>query len=297
MKEPKVFDGDWENYTPWMKAVKEYMTVQSIDFNNDATRIHWLGSLLKGDTHQWHQNRINTTERELHPDTWPLYTAAMDHYFHDPHQKRNYTNNMARLYWKYKLGCHKTGLLADQWGIRIAIYQEKAQVEGEVLREIYDQAFPEDLACQARMDIQDLDDPRYEHFKAKLIRLTTTKEEYRNMYEKPLVNMYQTSSEPKQEREKWKQDEEKKPNRRSDKHGKKESTYIPRSNWEKKFQNNHEALASVPQAEINQHKVDKASCWHCGHSSHHMLECFMKKTSKGTELTTIVAAVSKRTKY
>jgi hypothetical protein len=42
MKEPEVFDGDRENYIPWMKAVKEYMTVQSIDFNNDATRIHWL---------------------------------------------------------------------------------------------------------------------------------------------------------------------------------------------------------------------------------------------------------------
>jgi hypothetical protein len=52
---------------------------------------------------------------------------------------------MARLYWKYKPGCYKTGLPTDQWGIRIAIYQEKAQVEGEVLREIYDQAFPEDL--------------------------------------------------------------------------------------------------------------------------------------------------------
>jgi hypothetical protein len=40
IKEPEVFDGDWENYIPWMKAVKEYMTVQSIDFNNDATQIH-----------------------------------------------------------------------------------------------------------------------------------------------------------------------------------------------------------------------------------------------------------------
>jgi hypothetical protein len=27
MKEPEVFDGDRENYIPWMKAVKEYMTV------------------------------------------------------------------------------------------------------------------------------------------------------------------------------------------------------------------------------------------------------------------------------
>jgi hypothetical protein len=27
MKEPEVFDEDWENYIPWIKAVKEYMTV------------------------------------------------------------------------------------------------------------------------------------------------------------------------------------------------------------------------------------------------------------------------------
>jgi hypothetical protein len=125
-------------------------------------------------------------------------------------------------------------------------------VEGEVLREIYDQAFPEDLAYQAWTDIQDLDDLRYEYFKARLIKLATVKEEYRNMYEKLLLNMYQASSEPKQEREKQKQDEEKKPNNRSDNYGKKrELTRIPRSDQEKKFQNNYEVLVSIPQAEIN----------------------------------------------
>jgi hypothetical protein len=59
----------------------------------------------------------DTTEGELCPDTWPSYMAAMDHYFYDPYQKRNYTNKMARLHWKYKPGCYKTGLPADQWGI------------------------------------------------------------------------------------------------------------------------------------------------------------------------------------
>jgi hypothetical protein len=264
MKEPEVFDGDRENYIPWMKAVKEYMTVRSIDFNNDATRIHWLGSLLKGDARQWHQNRVDTAEKEFRPDTWASYTAAMDHYFRDPHQKRNYTNKMARLHWKYKPGCHKTGLPADQWGIRMAIYQEKAQVEGEILREIYDQAFPEDLACQAWTDIQDLDDPRYEHFKARLIKLTTAKEQHKNMHEKPLLNMYQASSEPKQEKEKRKRDEERKSTRGQDNRGKdkkREPNHTPRSDREKKFQNNREALARVPQSEIDQHKADKASCW------------------------------------
>jgi hypothetical protein len=186
----------------------------------------------------------------------------MDHYFRDPHQKHNYTNKIARLHWKYKPGCHKTSLPADQWGIRMAIYQEKAQVQGEVLREIYDQAFPEDLACQAWIDVQDLNDPNYEHFKTRLIRLTTAKEEHWNMYEKPLLNIYQTSSKPKQEREKWKQDEEKKSNHGSDKHGKEgESTHTPKGDQEKKFQNNRKALAGIPQAEIDQHNTDKASCW------------------------------------
>jgi hypothetical protein len=54
------------------------------------------------------------------------------------------------------------------------------------------------------MDIQDLDNLRYKHFKARLIRLTTAKEEHKNIYEKPLLNMYQASSKPKQEREKRK---------------------------------------------------------------------------------------------
>jgi hypothetical protein len=299
MKEPKVFDGDRENYIPWMKAVKEYMTVRSINFNNDATRIYWLGSLLKGDARQWHQNRVDTAEKEFRPDTWASYTTAMDHYFRDPHQKRNYTNRMARLHWKYKPRCHKTGLPADQWGIRMAIYQEKAQVEGEILREIYDQAFPEDLACQAWMDVQDLDDPRYEHFKARLIKLATAKEQHKNMHEKPLLNMYQASSEPKQEREKLKRDEERKPTRGQDNWGKdkrKELTRARRGDQDKKFQNNCEALVGVPQAEIDQHKADKSSCWRCGRNSHHTLECFAKKTSKGTELATTVAAVSKRAK-
>jgi predicted ATP-binding protein involved in virulence len=143
-----------------------------------------------------------------------------------------------------------------------------------------------------------LDDPRYQHFKARLIKLATAKEEHRNMHEKPLLNLYQTSSEPKQEREKRKREEDKKSNRGSDKRGKKgESTRTPKSDREKKFQNNREALAGVPQAEIDQHKADKASCWRCGHSSHHTLECFAKKTSKGTELATTVAAVSKKTKH
>jgi hypothetical protein len=116
------------------------------------------------------------------------------------------------------------------------------------------------------------------------------------MHEKPLLNMYQASSEPKQEREKRKRDEEKKTTRGSDKRGKKESNHTPRSDREKKFQNNRDALAGVPQAEIDQHKADKASCWRCGRNSHHTLECFAKKTSKGTKLATTVATVSKRTK-
>jgi hypothetical protein len=53
----------------------------------------------------------------------------------------------------------------------------------------------------------------------------------------------------------------------------------------------------MPQVEIDQHKADKASCWRCGRNSHYILECFAKTTSKGTELTTMVATVLKRAKH
>jgi hypothetical protein len=58
----------------------------------------------------------------------------MDYYFWDPHKKRIFTNKMVDLYWKWKAGHTKTGLSADQWGIRMAMYQEKAQRDGEVLQ-------------------------------------------------------------------------------------------------------------------------------------------------------------------
>jgi hypothetical protein len=61
----------------------------------------------------------------------------MDYYFWDPHEKRTFTNKMADLYWKGTLGHTKTGSSADQWGIQMAMYQEKAQYDGEVLKEIY----------------------------------------------------------------------------------------------------------------------------------------------------------------
>jgi hypothetical protein len=61
----------------------------------------------------------------------------MDHHFRDPYQRRSYTNKLAELYWKYKPGHEKTGLSAHQWGIQMAMYQEKAQVDSEVLKEIY----------------------------------------------------------------------------------------------------------------------------------------------------------------
>jgi hypothetical protein len=143
-----------------------------------------------------------------------------------------------------------------------------------------------------------LDDPSYEHFKDRLIKLTTTKEQHRNMHEKLLLSMYQTSSEPKQEREKRKREEDGKLGCGSDKHGKKgEPNHATKSNWEKKFQNNHEALAGVRPAEINQHKADKASCCCCGCNSYHTLECFAKTTSKGTEVATTVAAIMKKAKH
>jgi hypothetical protein len=136
-----------------MKAVKQYMMVCSMDFRDDTTKIYWLGSLLKGDARNWHQNCLAMTEKELQPDTWAAYKAAMDYHFWGPYEKRTFTNKMVDLYWKGTLGHMKTGLSADQWGIRMAMYQEKAQCHGEVLKEIYMRAFTKELSNQAWREV------------------------------------------------------------------------------------------------------------------------------------------------
>jgi hypothetical protein len=137
-----------------------------------------------------------------------------------------------------------------------------------------------------------MDDLKYHVFKARLIKIATAIEEHKSMHEKPLLRMYQSSRHSKQEGERKKV-------RRSAAHSSKKSkehTRTTKGDREKKFQSNCEALAGVPQSEINQYKADKASCWRCGMNSHHTLECFAKKTSKGTELATTVAVVSQKGK-
>jgi hypothetical protein len=60
---------------------------------------------------------------------------------------------MADLYWKRKPGHAKTGLSVDQWGIWMAMYQEKAQCDAEVLKEIYMRAFTKELSNQAWREV------------------------------------------------------------------------------------------------------------------------------------------------
>jgi hypothetical protein len=105
-----------------MNAVKEYMIVHSMDFPDDTTKIYWLGSLLKGEAPNWHQKHLVMGEKELQPDTWATYKAAMDYHFRDPYKKRTFTYKMVDLYWKGTLGHTKIGLSADQRGIRMAMY-------------------------------------------------------------------------------------------------------------------------------------------------------------------------------
>jgi hypothetical protein len=122
MREPETYKDCHESYVPWRKAVKEHMTVRSMDFADDTTKIYWLGSLIKGEARNWHRNCLATAEKQLQPDTWATYKVAMDYYFRDPHEKRTFTKKMVDLYWQVTPGHTKTGLSAHQWGIRMAMY-------------------------------------------------------------------------------------------------------------------------------------------------------------------------------
>jgi hypothetical protein len=178
----------------------------------------------------------------------------------------------------------------------MAMYQEKAQYNGEVLNEIYMQAITKELSNQAWREVWHLDDPKYEILKAKHVELGTADEEHKSMHQKPLLWIYQTDQ-TRQDKEKKRDQGDKKKNHASEIRGKdREWTCTTKSDKDRKFQNNRDALAGVPQNEIDQHKADKASCSRYGMNSHHMLECFAKKTAKGMELATPVPALTKKGK-
>jgi hypothetical protein len=130
------------------------------------------------------------------------------------------------------------------------------------------------------------------------VELGTVDEEYESMHQKHLLRIYQTNQ-PKQDKDKKKNYGDKRKNCSSEARGNekdKERTRTNKSDKERKFQNNHDAVSGIPQNKIDQHKADKASCWQCRRNSHHMLECFMDKTSKGTDLATPIAAITNKGK-
>ena len=53
---------------------------------------------------------------------------------------------------------------------------------------------------------------------------------------------------------------------------------------DKKFASTKEALEGISEALIQKHRNAKASCWRCGRSNHHTLECFAKRTEDGEEI-------------
>jgi hypothetical protein len=145
----------------------------------------------------------------------------------------------------------------------MAIYQEKAQYNGEVLNEIYMLAFTKELLNQAWRAVRYLNNPQYEILKAKLVALGTADEEHKSMYQKPLHQIYQTN-EPKKYKDKKKDNGNKRKNHRTEARGSnkaKEHTRTTKSDKERKFQNNRDALSGVPQDDIDQYKVDRALYW------------------------------------
>jgi hypothetical protein len=126
----------------------------------------------------------------------------------------------------------------------------------------------------------------------------TADEEDESMHQKLLLRTYQTDQ-PKKYKDDKKDYGDKRKNHSSEARGNdkdKERTRTTKSDKERKFQNIRDVLSGVPQDEIDQHKADRASSWRCGRNSHHTLECFAKKTSKGMELATPVAAIAKKGK-
>lgn len=206
----------------------------------------------------------------------------------------SFAPNWGKLHEWY---CHTEGLcstLCTPMGHPDGHVWRKGPMQWEVLKEIYMCAFTEELSNQAWKEVWHLDNLSYKMLKAKLVELGTADEKHESMQQKPLLYIYQ-ANQPRYDKDKRKDFGDKRKNCSSKSRNKKtdmDHTCTTKSDKVRALQNNCDTLSGIPQNAIHQHQTGRASCWHCRRNSHHTLECWVKKTSKGTELARPVMAPS-----
>lgn len=286
LNKPPTYDGkDLSKFRPWWMKVESYLETYEESFPHDHHRINWVGSLLTDKAQIWHQQRTSQVKRMALVDRWGGYVQALKDRFNDNAEAHRNAEKMRKLKYDGDIAQYLTELLdlneVVQWSGTTFQHHITRTIPSEISRLVYSR-----LGGMPTTD---------EDF---ISAIQEAGQIYENMLVNPGLNSAgkdgptsmterSRSGHRNQGHSDTRSSQGQNPSFKKD--NKREK---PSSTKDTKWQSSKEALQGIDQADIDQRKRDKISCWRCGRDNHHTLECFARKDTKGKDLPTAPAKVS-----
>lgn len=288
LNKPTTYDGrDLSKFRSWWMKVESYIDTYADSFQHDKMRIHWVGSLLTDKAQLWHQQRAQQIARMKVVDRWAGYSAALQDRFKDASEKHRNSKKMTELKYQGDTAQYITELLD---------LNEVVQWSGTTFQNHISKTLPDEITklVYSRQGAVPESDEDF------LAAIQEAGQIYENMLTNPGISQSKGGPTSTPEHSKSGQrprDKEPRsnpgPNRSSRKEDpKKASPSKGRDPKKQVWNSTKDALVGVDQAAIDQRKKDKVSCWRCGRSNHHTLECFSKKDVDSKDLSAAPGKVS-----
>jgi hypothetical protein len=286
IEKPQRFSGeDLTKFRGWWQAVKEYLHTKRDRFQDDKDRIFWLGSMLTGRAQTWHQARHMRLSSALLDDNWRSYQAALEEHFTDKREIERDLRRMKELVYKGNV---------DDYLLQIEELNGRVQAHGVIFRDLIKAAMPAEILkmVYSRHGKIPNDDLEFvsslreagavteEMKKDEHLRYSRKDQEKGGHQEKSQGTPKERSNSKDNHRSK---DQPKKDARPKDHQGAK-SKPPQGDRVAAVWANGREALAGVPQADIDKARRENKDCLRCGRDGHKMLACFARKSSSGSPL-------------
>ena len=268
LTKPQVYDGkDLSKFRPWWYKVQAYLQTYKDSFEDDQTKINWVGSLLMDKAQVFHQHRVRQLESLKVADTWAAYKHALLERFRDPSEpSRNY-DKMTALEYKGD---------TVQYIIELLDLNETVHLSGEALKKLVIRALPKGIIRMVYSKASGIPDSD-EDFLASVREAGRMHEEMESKLSS--AGKEKPASKPEPPRAGKRKENKGSPSGQSSRGEDKKA-----GGSQPKWNSVREALNGVPQAKIDKRRKAKVSCWRCGRDNHSTLNCFANKDSDGNDI-------------
>jgi hypothetical protein len=292
ISKPEMFDGERDTkFRPWWRSVKDYLAFHRSSLTEEADKIRWIGFQMKGKARTWHQARAKQLDALHAEDTWTAYSSALEARFQDEREQENEERKMRELKYEGDI---------DHYVTQLREYNDIVCSHGPAFRYIIRQALPRNILQMVYNHTGGMPQEDEEFLAAvqsagRVVEMmkrdevmNRPKEEKgksagapRESTQKGPTTQGKAAGAPRESTRKGSETQGKKGSQQKDA-GEKKGDKAPKK--DKIWPGVKEALAGVPQEDIDAHKKSAADCWRCGSDTHRTLSCYAKKTKKGTVL-------------